>query len=108
VLVASSLMLVPGQSNVAISAELLAVGVVGWLWVVTVAALNLRSLEPRYRVGWVYQTALAQLAVLPFIIAGVIMLAQGAVGIYWLVPGVIFCFIVAFFNAWVLLIEINR
>jgi hypothetical protein len=48
---------------------------------------------------------------LPFIIAGAVVLAQGSVGFYWLVPGVIFCFLcflVAFSNAWVLLIEINR
>jgi hypothetical protein len=70
--------------------------------------LNLRSLEPQYRIGWVCQTALAQLAVLPFIIAAVVTLAQGAAGLHRLVPGVIFCFIVAYSNAWVLLIEVNR
>jgi hypothetical protein len=43
-----------------------------------------------------------------FLIAGAVTLIQGSVGLYWLVPGVIFCFLAAFSNAWVLLIEINR
>jgi len=81
---------------------------VGWLWVVTLAALNLRTLEPQYRIGWVFQVALAQLGIVPFLIAGAVTLIQGSVGLYWLVPGVIFCFLAAFSNAWALLIEINR
>jgi hypothetical protein len=108
VLITSSLMLVPGQSNMLIGSELLAIGLIGWIWVVVLDALNRRQLKPQYRVGWVILVALAQLGVLPFIIAGAVVLAQGSVGLYWLVPGVIFCFLVAFSNAWVLLIEINR
>jgi hypothetical protein len=108
VLVTSSLMLVPGQSNAVIDAELLAVGVASWSWVVTFVALNMRTLEPQYRIGWVFQVALAQLGVLPFVIAGAVTLAQGSANLYWLVPGVIFCFLVAFFDVWALLFEINR
>jgi hypothetical protein len=108
VLVTSSLMLVPGQSNAVIDAELLAVGVTSWSWVVTFVALNMRTLEPQYRIGWVFQVALAQLGVLPFVIAGAITLAQGSANLYWLVPGVIFCFLVAFCDVWALLFEINR
>ncbi|HEU4397243.1 MAG TPA: hypothetical protein VFU54_05320 [Actinomycetota bacterium] len=32
----------------------------------------------------------------------------GACGLYWLVPGVVLCLVVAVFDAWVLLIEILR
>jgi len=42
------------------------------------------------------------------IIASAVTLAQGTANFYWLVPSVIFCFLVAFFDAWVLLIEVNR
>jgi hypothetical protein len=45
-------------------------------------------------------------AVLPFLVAGVSLRAGG--GLYWLVPGIVLCLVVAVFNAWVLLIEILR
>jgi hypothetical protein len=108
VLVVSSLMLVPGQSGTLIGAELLGVGALAWTWVVILDAMNLRQLEPRHRGWWALRVVLSQLATLSVIIAGLAVLAWGRVGLYWLVPGVIFCFVVAFFNAWVLLIEINR
>ena len=109
VLITSSLMLVPGQSNTLIGAELLGVGLLAWIWIAALDILNLRQLEPRYRNAWVLlRVALSQVATLPIIIAGAVTLAQGTPNFYWLVPGVLFCFIVAFFDAWVLLIEINR
>ncbi len=108
VLIISSLMLVPGQSSTLIGAELLGVGLLAWIWVVALDALNVRQLETRYRAAWILRVALSQLATVPIIIAGAVTLAQGSANYYWLVPGVIFCFVVAFFDAWVLLIEINR
>jgi modulator of FtsH protease len=108
-LITSSLMLVPGQLNTLIGAELLGVGLLAWIWVVALDALNLRQLEPRYRKAWVLlRIALSQFATLPIIIAGAVTLAQGTPSFYWLVPGVLVCFLVAFFDAWVLLIKINR
>jgi hypothetical protein len=109
VLVVPSLMLVPGQSATLIGAELLGAGLLAWIWVVALDALNLRQLEPRYRKAWLLlRVALSQLATLPIIIAGAVTLAQGIANFNWLVPGVLFCFLVAFFDAWVLLVEINR
>jgi modulator of FtsH protease len=108
VLVTASLMLVPRQPDTLIGAEVLAAGALGWIWVVALEALNLRELEPQHRGWWILRVVLSQLATLPFIIAGAVTVARGSGGLYWLVPGVIFCFLVAFFDAWVLLIEINR
>lgn len=51
---------------------------------------------------------LAQTAVLPLPVAGVSLLLGAGGGLYWLVPGVVFCLVVAVLNAWVLLIEILR
>jgi hypothetical protein len=42
------------------------------------------------------------------VLAGVALLAWGFGGRYWVVPGVIFSFMVALQNVWVLLVEINR
>jgi modulator of FtsH protease len=48
------------------------------------------------------------MAALPFVIAGITMLVGGGGGLYWLVPAVIFSFLVSLLDAWVLLVEINR
>jgi hypothetical protein len=56
----------------------------------------------------VLRVALGQVATLPFVAAGIAVLAGGLGGLYWLVAGTVFSVLVALFDAWVLLIEINR
>jgi modulator of FtsH protease len=41
-------------------------------------------------------------------VAAVSLLLRAGGGLYWLVPGVVFCLVAAVLNAWVLLIEILR
>ncbi len=65
-------------------------------------------MERKYRQQLTAQIARGQAATLPFIIAGAATIARGAGATYWLVPGVVLSFVVAFNNAWILLIEINR
>jgi len=57
---------------------------------------------------YVINMMLSQLAALLYVIASIILLVVGANGLYWLVPAVIFSFIKAILDAWVLLVEINR
>lgn len=47
-------------------------------------------------------------AVLPYIIAGIVVLSRGSGGLYWIVPAIIVSFLKAILDAWVLLVEINR
>ena len=51
---------------------------------------------------------MAQVPVLPFLVAGASLLLRAGGGLYWLVPGIVFCLVVAVLNAWELLIEIVR
>lgn len=51
---------------------------------------------------------MGQAATLPFLLVGLALIARGAGGLYWIIPGVVFSFLDAFYLAWVLLIEINR
>lgn len=60
------------------------------------------------RVPFVVRVALGQMATLPYVIAGITVLAGGLGGLYWLAVGMIVSILVALFGAWVLLIEINR
>jgi modulator of FtsH protease len=108
VLVVSMLGLVPGQSPTALGAELLVAGLIVWLILV---GIHVRAV--RERVGpspgvLAGRVVLAQLAVLPFLVAGVSLLVGAGGGLYWLVPGVVLCLVVAVLDAWVLLVEILR
>jgi modulator of FtsH protease len=107
VLIVSSLLLVPGQSLTVQGVEMLAIGVIAC---VTMALLDRdarRKAEPEFRRVVMAQAVLNQIAVLPYAIAGILLLIQGDGGLYWLVPAIIFSFLKAILDAWVLLVEIN-
>ena len=111
VLTASVLLLVPGQGPVMVGAEVLVVGLATWGWVVVIQLLRLRSwraMRPDLRQAFVLRVALGQIATVPLVVAGIAVLAGGLGGLYWLVAGMVFSILVALFEAWVLLIEINR
>jgi len=108
VLAASTLLLVPSQRREIVGSELLAVGLAGWAVQSAVQVFRMRGLERQYVLPFAAQAALGQIATLPFVIAGLVVLLQGESGLYWLVPGVVFSFLFALTSAWVLLIEINR
>jgi hypothetical protein len=79
--------------------------------VVTIQLLRLRSwgtMRPDLRRPFVLRVALGQIATLPLVVAGITVLVGGLGGLYWLVAGMIFSTLVALFEAWVLLVEINR
>jgi hypothetical protein len=111
VLTASVLLLVPGQGPVMVGAEVLVVGLATWGCVVATQLLRLRSwgaMRPDLRQVFVLRIALGQIATLPLVIASVAVLAGGLGGLYWLVAGTVFLILVALFDAWVLLVEVNR
>lgn len=107
-LVACTLGLVPGQSPAVLGTELLGAGLLAWSVQV---GIHLRA--ARHRVGpstavLAGRIALAQAAALPLPVAGLSLLLGAGGGLYWLVPGIIGCLVVAVLDAWVLLIEIVR
>jgi hypothetical protein len=105
VLTPSVLMLVPGQGR------LLVVGLGAWAWIVAIQLLRLRSwrtISSGLRVPFVLRVALCQIATLPLVVAGIVVLAVGLEGLYLLAAGMIFSMLVALFDAWVLLVEIHR
>jgi hypothetical protein len=111
VLTASVLLLVPGQGQVMVGAEVLVVGLVSWGCIVTIQLLRLRSwqaMRADLRQAFVLRVALGQIATLPLVVAGIAVLAGGLGGLYWLVAGMLFSILVALFEAWVLLVEIHR
>jgi hypothetical protein len=108
VLVASTLVLGPDQPRAALGTELLVAGLLAWSILVVIHARAVRARIGPSRAVLVGRIVMAQVAVLPFLVAGASLLLRAGGGLYWLVPGVVFCLVVAVLNAWVLLIEILR
>jgi hypothetical protein len=111
VLTASVLLLVPEQGTTLIGGEVLLVGLVAWGWIVIIQLQRLRNWQTMpsdLRGPFVLRVALCQIATLPLIAAGIAILAVGVGGLYWLVAGMVFSILAALFEAWVLLVEINR
>jgi hypothetical protein len=108
VLVISSLLLVPGQSLLLTGAEVLVVGLIVWMVIILLQLRNLRQLRPPQRGVFPIRVLVGQLATLPFVLAGVMVLIVGGAGLYWVVPAILFCLLGALLDAWVLLVEINR
>jgi hypothetical protein len=111
VLTVSILLLVPGQSNSLIGGEVLAVGMAAYAWIVTIQVLHLRNwstIPSDLRLPLALRVTVAQISTLPIVIAGITVLTVGFDGLYWLVAGMVFSMLAAMFDAWVLLVEINR
>jgi hypothetical protein len=111
VLTASILLLAPGQSISLIGGEVLVVGVASYVWIVTIQGLHLRTwstIPSALRLPLLLRVTVAQLSTIPTVIAGIAILTVGVDGLYWLVAGMVFSTLAAMFDAWVLLVEINR
>jgi hypothetical protein len=111
VLTASILLLVPGQSISLMGGEVLVVGLAAYAWIVTIQGLHLRTwstIRSDLRLPLVLRVTVAQISLLPTVIAGIALLTVGFDGLYWLVAGMVFSTLAAMFDSWVLLVEINR
>jgi hypothetical protein len=108
VLVVATWALVPGQSSTVMGAELLGSGLAVWLIVVGIHVQAVRGHVAPSRSLLIRRIVLAQAAILPLMIGGVSLLLRAGGGLYWLVPGILLCLLVAVLDAWVLLVEILR
>ena len=111
VLVASVLVLVPGQGKGLLGAEVLVVGLAAWGWIAAIQLPRLRewgTMRADLRVSFVLRVVLGQVATLTLVIAGLAVLWVGPGGLYWLVASTVFSVLAALADAWVLLVEINR
>ena len=106
ILIISSLAIVP-QPIRYIGIEILVIGGAIWALVIAFDRQTLASAGAEYRRRALLRMILSQTAAALFVVAGLVTLASAS-GLYWLVPGMIFTYLIAMLDAWVLLVEINR
>jgi modulator of FtsH protease len=107
-LIVASLMLVPDQPSTASGLEIPVIGLALWGMVSRLDVGAIRRSTAEYRRYFVRHFFMFQLAVIPYLVAGVLVLAGTHGGLYWLAAAMVISLFVASTEAWVLLVEINR
>jgi hypothetical protein len=107
-LIVASLMLVPEQPPTAIGLEILLIGLALWGMISRLDVVAIRRSTADYRRYFVRHFFMFQVAVIPYLVSGVLVLAGVHGGLYWLAAAMVISLFVASTGAWVLLVEINR
>ncbi|HMN84523.1 MAG TPA: hypothetical protein PKA74_00830 [Bauldia sp.] len=109
ILILSSFLLFPGQSRLAVGIEIVAIGAA------TVAIGNLIELriwrdrgDAQTTLTLAVNLLLFEAASFPYVIGGILVLADDPSGMTWVGIAIMFSFVKAVVDAWVLLVEINR
>jgi hypothetical protein len=106
-LVVSTLALVPSQGRHVLGVELLLACGPVWLFML-ISRLQIGRSEHQKDSEYALELTLMNLAIAPFVVAGASLIIGHGGGLYWAVPALVFVFISAADNAWVLLVEIMR
>jgi hypothetical protein len=98
--------LVPDQGHVALGCEIGATGLLVWAVTVRTQWRSYRYVDARQ---WLARRVVGtQLATLPFLVGGALLIGGSRSALYWIVAGVLASFASGMQNAWVLLVEILR
>jgi len=108
ILIVTILLLAPYESIKVAGTEVLVIGLVVWGGVVLTDFRIHRNKQKKYKSLYTLNIIMNQIAILPYIISGISLMAGDLNGLYWLLAAMVFSFIKASLDAWVLLIEINR
>jgi hypothetical protein len=108
ILITGSFCLVPGQSIFWLGYEILALSAIVWFMLSRMDLTMYRAVERKYKGHYFQNIIFTQLAIVPYIVAGIYMATGCKTGFYWLIPGITFSFIKSLTDSWVLLVEINR
>jgi hypothetical protein len=104
----ASLMLVPEQPRTAFGLEILLAGLALWGMITRLDVVAIRRSTAEYRRYFVRHFFMFQMAVIPYLVGGVLVLAGASGGLYWVAASMMLSLFVASTEAWVLLVEINR
>jgi modulator of FtsH protease len=108
ILVVSSLLLMPGVPLPVLGVCTLLVGLTVGVFGTAIEIHLLRAVEIQHRTNFIGNLILFELSVLPYIVAGILLLRADLSALYWIAAAIIISFIKAVADAWVLLVEINR
>jgi modulator of FtsH protease len=98
----------PQTSGGALGGELLCVAAVLWIFVSWILLAGHKAALARPTHEFALRAVAAQLAVLPAVIAGCLLLSGNSSGLWWQAAATLLCIVAGVADAWVLLVEILR
>ena len=108
ILIISSMMLMPGQTSGIRGGEILLVGCSVWFVGSRIDLESIRKSTAEYRHHFIRHSILVQIAICPYLVGGLLVLFGHESGFYWVAAAMMLSLLAACFEAWVLLVEINR
>lgn len=108
ILIISSFCLIPQQSIFWLGIEALTSSIIIWVNITRMDILMYKVVTKSYKRLYIRNLILSQLALLPYLVAGIFLVSGSDAGFYWLIPGITISIIKALTDSWVLLVEINR
>lgn len=100
ILVVSILFLIPAQTTFILGLEILVVGILFYIAITKIDISNYRKTDSKYKKQYRIHMTIDQLAIIPYVVAGIAILYYDEKGIYFIVPGIIFSFCKSIFDAW--------
>jgi modulator of FtsH protease len=98
--------LVPDQGHIAFGCEVGVTGLLVWAATVRTQWKSYRYVDARPWLAW--RVVGTQVASLPFVVGGILLVEGSRSALFWVVAGVLASFASGMQNAWVLLVEILR
>jgi len=108
ILLIASFCLLKEQPQFWLGVEVLGCGLLVWVITTRMDIGMYRDMVRQYKFHYFRNLVFTQLAVLPYLAAGILLVSGNADGIYWLIPGITISIVKALTDSWVLLVEINR
>ena len=107
-LLLGSLLLIPRQEFLPTGVEGLVVGIATVALGTQFGLRSIRATQPAFRPTVARNLLLFEVATVPYVIGGVLLLLGNDNGMYWIAAAICISLVKAVLDAWVLLVEINR
>jgi hypothetical protein len=108
ILIVSSLCLAPKQQMVYMGSEILSTGLMVWVINTWLDFISYKRVEKNLKTQYFKTLFFTQVAIIPFIMAGAVLLSGSGNGIYYLLPGISISFIKCLVDSWFLLVNVNQ
>jgi len=106
--IVSNLCLVPEQPIFWLGLEIFLLGLILWIPTARLDLLIYHTVEDLYKKAYLRNLFFLHFSILPFLLAGIILMYGSNTGYYILVPGIIISLIKALLDVWYLTVEINK